>query len=88
MRTLLANGYAAEVVDGGRRLNLFGSDGGFAFSVEAPEFSTFVSFAEHATAGCCPLLSFDVDHKQNGWMDWYCMIDVESRSAQLLNPWR
>jgi hypothetical protein len=88
MRVLLANGYAAEIFDGGRRLNIFGFDGGFAFSVEAPEFSTFVAFAEHATEGRCPLLSYEVDRKQNGWMDWYCKIDMQSRSVRLLNPWR
>lgn len=88
MRTLLMNGYAAEIVEGGRCLSPFSSDGGFAFSVAAPEFSTFVAFEEHATEGMCPLVSFDLDHKQNGWMDWYCKIDVQSKSAQLLNPWR
>jgi hypothetical protein len=88
MRTLLANGYTAEVVDDGHRLDLFASDGGFAFSLAAPEFSVFCSFAEHASEGMCPLVSFEVDHKQNGWMDWYCKIDVQSMSAKLLNPWR
>ena len=88
MRTVLANGYTAEAVAQGARLHLFAPDGQFAFSVASPEFSTFVAFVEHATEGMCPLVSFDADHIQNGWMDWYCKIDVQSKSARLLNPWR
>jgi hypothetical protein len=88
MRTVLSNGYAAEAVAEGARLNLFAPDGHFVFSVAAPEFSTFVAFAEHAIEGVCPLVSFEADHEQNGWRDWFCKIDVRARSAHLLNPWR
>ena len=88
MHDYLDNGYKAEIVAEGTRLNLFAPDGCFVFSVAAPEFATFVSFSEHAIHGLCPLVSFELGHEKNGWPDWYCKVDISSGTVNLLNPWR
>jgi hypothetical protein len=88
MRTRLSNGYDAEIIAEGAQLDLFSSEGDFEFTATPPEFSVFVVLAEHATKGMCPIISFAPGHQQNGWMDWFCEIDVQSQSVNLLNPWR
>ncbi|MYM27411.1 hypothetical protein GTP58_03625 [Duganella sp. CY15W] len=88
MRVRLNNGYDAEIIADGGRLDLFLPDGHYVFTAKSPEFSTFFAFADYATKGVCPLISFAPEHKQNGWMDWFCEINVRSQSITLLNPWR
>ena len=88
MRTVLRNNFAAEFDDDGALLRVFSPDGEPAFSVLPPEFSAFYTFATHAVHGNCPVVSFESGHQRNGWPDWYCKVDVDAKSVQLLNPWR
>jgi len=88
MRATLKNGYQAEIVDEGSKLNLFTSDGKYAFSVAPPANTTFYQFVNHVTEGMCPLVSFELAHSPIQGMDWYCKVIVESQSIELLNPAR
>lgn len=88
MRTTLKNGYQAEIMDEGRRLDLFAPDGSYAFTVAPPAFTTFYEFVNHAVEGMCPLVSFELAHSPIQGMDWYCKVVVESKSVELLNPAR
>lgn len=88
MRTTLKDGYIAEFDDDGALLRVFTPGDALAFSVLPPEFSAFYTFALHAIRGNCPVVSFEPGHERNGWPDWYCKVDVESETVQLLNPWR
>jgi len=88
MRITLKDGYIAEFDDDGALLRVYTPAGTPAFSAPPPEFSAFYTFAEHAIHGNCPVVSFEPGHTRNGWPDWYCKVDVGSKSVQLLNPWR
>lgn len=88
MRDALSNGYTAEISPAHDQLHVFSPDGQLAFSLAPPEFSMFYTFAEHFKYGNCPVVSFSSSHTHQGWPDWYCRVDVKSRSLQLINPWR
>jgi hypothetical protein len=88
MRATRKNGYRAEIVGEGSKLDLFAPDGSYAFSVAPPASTTFREFVNHTIEGMCPLVSFELAHSPIQGMDWYCKVTVESKSIELLNPAR
>lgn len=88
IRHILASGYGAEISPDHSHLNVFTAEGAPAFSLAAPEFSVFYTFAEHINYGTCPVVSFNSAHSHQGWPDWYCRVDVKAQSIHLINPWR
>lgn len=88
MKATLKSGHVAEIAEDRQRLSVYYLEGGLAFEVSAPEHGDFYLFADHITAGQCPVVSFDPQYSINGWPDWFYRVNVSSQSIERLNPWR
>ena len=88
MEAKIALDHRAVIEKDGAILSVFRPDGSAAFELAAPENGVFCSFAGHAVHGNCPIVSFGLANKINGWMDWYYLVDVANGTMERLNPWR
>ncbi len=83
----LAKGIEAFITDDGSELVVHGG-GSELFRLQAPEHAGFYTFERHVVHGMCPIVSFDLGHQINGWMDWYYQVDINRQSMTRLNPWK
>ena len=79
----LKTGEIAKITQHGRNLEIYDQTGeNLLFTLEAEKEDRFEFFAEHETAGECPVLHLNYKHRS--WVNWrYCLIDVSSQSMKV-----